>query len=272
MHPPIGLLGLGIMGSAIAVQLMKAGHTVIGFDPRASRRRALQLAGGSPARRGRDVGRRARIVITSLPSAEAMMETASELTRVRRPPAIVIDTSTLPIEIKRRARTHLRSRGIELLDCPISGTGAQARQKDVAIHNVAAAEALVLAMKAGLDPATALRLVSAGAGSSRMLELRGPMMVKGDYAGATMTLANWQKDMAIIADFARRVGSITPLFSATAPIYAAAARKGSREDTAAVCAVIEEMAHHRRIPGPTKSAKSPARRAPTSNEGRRPRR
>ena len=51
----------------------------------------------------------------------------------------------------------------------------------VAIHNVAAAEALVLAMKAGLDPALALRVVGDGAGSSRVLQLRGPMMVKGEY-------------------------------------------------------------------------------------------
>jgi 3-hydroxyisobutyrate dehydrogenase-like beta-hydroxyacid dehydrogenase len=197
----------------------------------------------------------------------------------------------LPIEAKEGARRRLRARGVELLDCPISGTGAQARNKDVvvyasgtrsayrriskvldafarahyyvgefgagskvkfvanllvAIHNVAAAEALVLAMKAGLDPADVLKLVSEGAGSSRVLQLRGPMMVKGDYRKATMTLATWQKDMAIIAEFARRAGCKTPLFSATAPIYAEAVKKRRDEDTAAVCAVLETMSGYRR--------------------------
>jgi 3-hydroxyisobutyrate dehydrogenase-like beta-hydroxyacid dehydrogenase len=116
----------------------------------------------------------------------------------------------------------------------------------VAIHNVAAAEALVLAMKAGLDPAMVLKVVADGAGSSRMLQVRGPMMVKGDYSKAMMTLEVWQKDMTIIAEFAREVAAATPLFAASAPIYAAATAKGSAKDTAAVCAVLEEMANHHR--------------------------
>ena len=74
----------------------------------------------------------------------------------------------------------------------------------VAIHNVAAAEALVLARQAGLDPAMVLEAVSDGAGSSRVLQLRGPMMVAGDYSAATMKLDVWKKDMTIIAEFARR--------------------------------------------------------------------
>jgi 3-hydroxyisobutyrate dehydrogenase-like beta-hydroxyacid dehydrogenase len=292
MSSPLGVIGLGIMGSAMASHLMRGGYPVLGYDVLASRRRALRTAGGSAAKSCQDVAERASIVICSLPSSDALMVTAAELAEVRHPPQIVIETSTLPIEAKRRARTELRTRGVVLLDCPISGTGAQARTKDivvyasgtraayrrvsavldaftrahyyvgpfgagskmkfvanllVAIHNVAAAEALVLAMKAGLDPALVLRLVGEGAGSSRILQLRGPMMVKGDYTNATMTLANWQKDMSIIAEFAREVGSATPLFSATAPIYAAATAMGRQnQDTAAVCAVLEEMAHYRR--------------------------
>ena len=116
----------------------------------------------------------------------------------------------------------------------------------VAIHNVAAAEALVLGMKAGLDGAQVLRLVGEGAGSSRILQLRGPMMVKGRYQPPTMTLANFEKDLATIAAFARKVGARTPLFSAAAPIYAAARRKNPTLDTAAVCAVLERMARLRR--------------------------
>ena len=180
----------------------------------------------------------------------------------------------------------MRAAGTTLLDCPLSGTGAQARAGElvviasgnraayrraapvldgfartrhyvgafgtgskfkfvanllVAIHNVAAAEALVLAMKAGLDPALVLKVVREGAGSSRVLQLRGPMMVKGNYSPATMTLGVWQKDMTIIAEFARAVGCPTPLFAATVPIYAAAIAMGREsEDTAAVCAVLKK--------------------------------
>ena len=251
----------------MAGHLLRAGHRVVGYDVRAARVRGLRAAGGSGVTRCADVGRQAGIIITSLPSADALTQTVDALVESARPAQIVVDTSTLPIEVKQRARVRLRASGIELLDCPISGTGAQARDKDivvyasgtrraygrvsavldaftrahyfvgpfgdgskvkfvanllVAIHNVAAAEALVLAMKAGLDPRKVLRLVTEGAGSSRVLQLRGPMMVKGDYRKATMTLATWQKDMAIIAEFAREIGCATPLFSATAPLYEAA--------------------------------------------------
>jgi 3-hydroxyisobutyrate dehydrogenase-like beta-hydroxyacid dehydrogenase len=287
----IGVVGLGIMGSAMAGHLLRAGHRVVGYDVRAACVRGLRAAGGAGATRCADVGRQAGIIITSLPSADALTQTVDALVESARPAQIVVETSTLPIEVKRRARARLRASGVEMLDCPISGTGAQARDKDivvyasgtrraygrvstvldaftrahylvgpfgdgskvkfvanllVAIHNVAAAEALVLAMKAGLDARKVLKLITEGAGSSRVLQLRGPMMVKGNYRKATMTLATWQKDMAIIAEFARQVGATTPLFSATAPLYAAAATERSGEDTAAVCAVLEEMAHYRR--------------------------
>jgi putative dehydrogenase len=287
----IGVIGLGIMGSAMAGHLVEAGHHVVGYDVRGDRVRGLKSARAHGAKSAGEVGSLAPVVITSLPSAEALAETAEALAQVEDPPQIVVETSTLPIEAKEDARKALRARRIELLDCPISGTGAQARNKDivvyasgaraayrrvakvlddftrahyyvgpfgdgskvkfvanllVAVHNVAAAEALVLAMKAGLDPAKVLKLVSEGAGSSRVLQLRGPMMVRGNYHKATMTLGTWQKDMRIIAEFAKHAGSVTPLFSTTAPIYADAVKTRRDEDTAAVCAVLERMSGYRR--------------------------
>jgi len=116
----------------------------------------------------------------------------------------------------------------------------------VAIHNVAAAEAIVLAINAGLDPAMVVKVIGDGAGSSRMFQVRGPLMAKGDYSHPTMKLEVWQKDMTIIADFARQLGCQTPLFAATGPIYTAARAMGGQQDTAAVCAVLEKMSGKRR--------------------------
>lgn len=291
--PPIGLIGLGIMGSAMAANLMRDGYPVIGYDLLAARRRRHVRAGGRIAKSARNVGQAADIVICSLPSAAALLTVAADLAGLRRRRGrIVIETSTLPIAVKEEARRRLAAAGTILLDCPLSGTGAQARTRDlvmyasgpraayrrvtpvlpaftrghyyvgafgagskmkfvanllVAIHNVAAAEALVLAMKAGLDPAMTLEVIANGAGSSRMLQVRGPMMVRGDYSDAMHRLSGWAKDMTVIGDFARQVGCPTPLFAATAPIYtAAAATRRETEDTAAVCAVLEQMANHRR--------------------------
>ncbi|HKC43725.1 MAG TPA: NAD-binding protein, partial [Burkholderiales bacterium] len=113
----------------------------------------------------------------------------------------------------------------------------------VAIHNVAAAEAFTLARKAGLDPALVLKVIGDGAGSSRMFQVRGPMMVAEDYADATMKVEVWQKDMHIIGEFATGLGCPTPLFATSAPLYTAAMASGhAQHDTAAVCAVLGEMA------------------------------
>jgi L-threonate 2-dehydrogenase len=285
------MIGLGIMGSAMAANLIRAKYRVLGYDVLEARRRALRRAGGLAARECGDVAGQAGIVICSLPSSDALRQTAGALAEAARPKLIVIETSTLPLAAKEEARGVLAARGATLLDCPLSGTGSQARMRDlvvlasgdrrayrcvgpvldavararvhvgefgagsrmklvatllVAIHNVAAAEALVLAMKAGFDPALAFKVLSAGAGSSRMLQVRGPMMVAGDYSQPLMKLGVWQKDMTIIANFAREAGCPTPLFAATAPIYTAATAAGENQDTAAVCGVLEAGAGLRR--------------------------
>jgi len=284
----VGMIGLGIMGSAMSYNLLRAGARVVGYDVAARARAGHRRSGGGVAKSVRDVARRADIIVTSLPSARALAEVAADLATSAKRGTVVVETSTLPIEVKTAARDALAKRGAILLDCPLSGTGAQARAKDlliyvsgersgydmiarvlpgftsaayyvgafgagskmkfvanllVAIHNVAAAEAMVLGMKAGLDPAMILKVVAGGAGGSRMFQVRGPMMVKGDYSEATMKNEVWQKDMTIIGDFARSLSCPTPLFAASAPIYNAAMAIGlGKQDTGAVCKVLEEMA------------------------------
>src|SRR5215470_11904778 len=288
----IGVIGLGIMGSAMAANLVSAGFPVVGYDVLARRRAVLSKAGGHAARSARDLAGRAQIVITSLPSAEALRDVAAQLAVAGNRGQIVIETSTLPIAIKEQARATLAKRGVTLLDCPLSGTGAQAKVKDlvvyasgpsgayrrcgpvlegfarahyflgsfgagsrmkfvanllVAIHNVSTAEAMVLGTKAGLDPATMVKVLGDGAGSSRMLQVRGPMMVKGDYSDAAMKVGVWQKDMRIIAEFARELDCPTPLFAASGALYNAAMALGfAQSDTASVCAVLESWATPRR--------------------------
>jgi len=282
------MIGLGIMGSAMSFNLGRAGFRVVGYDVVPRRRAEHKRAGGIAAKSPREVAKRTDIIITSLPSARALTEVAADLAKSAKRGTVVVETSTLPIAVKEAARAALAKRGVVLLDCPLSGTGAQARAKDlliyvsgersawrkiapvlpgftsasyyvgafgsgskmkfvanllVAIHNVAAAEAMVLGMKAGLDPAMVLKVVAGGAGGSRMFQIRGPMMVKGDYSVATMKNEVWQKDMTIIGDFARELDCPTPLFAASAPIYNAAMAMGlGKQDTGAVCAVLEEMA------------------------------
>jgi 3-hydroxyisobutyrate dehydrogenase-like beta-hydroxyacid dehydrogenase len=112
----------------------------------------------------------------------------------------------------------------------------------VAVHHTAAAEALLLARRSGLDPALALRALSDGAGNSRMLEIRGPMMIEGDFSQANIALEVFQKDIDLISDLARAARCPLPLFSAAAQLHLAAMAQGRLdEDPACVYAVLEQL-------------------------------
>jgi 3-hydroxyisobutyrate dehydrogenase-like beta-hydroxyacid dehydrogenase len=289
--PSVGVIGLGIMGAAIAANLVRAGFPVCGTDPVAARRRALARAGGAPLAGAAEVAAQARILLLSLPGPKPLAAVCQEIAAHARPGTVVIETSTLRIEDKEQARRTLARRRIVLLDCPLSGTGAQARTRDlvvfasgpraacrraqpvfagfaraypylgrfgdgsrmkfvanllVAIHNVSAAEAFLLARKAGLDPRLVYRVVGDGAGGSRMFQVRGPMMLARRYRPATMKVSMWQKDMRIIGAFAARLGAAVPLFRASAPLYRAALAQGrGEEDTAAVLAVLERASRRK---------------------------
>jgi 3-hydroxyisobutyrate dehydrogenase-like beta-hydroxyacid dehydrogenase len=297
----VGVVGLGIMGGAFAQSLVAAGWRVIGYDIDPARRRAMARAGVEIAPDVKTLAAAVPTIITSLPKPSALDETAKTIAAARVRPLVVVEASTFTIEDKVRSERVLRKAGHVMLDCPISGTGAQARTRDlvvyasgdskairklrplfagfsraahdlgafgngsrmkyvanllVAINNVAAAEAMVLGLKAGLDPQTVLDMVTTGAGNSRVFELRAPMMVKDRYDDPSMKISVWQKDMAVIGEFAKQIGVPTPMFDATVPVYEQAMKSGHAEhDTAAVCAVLEAMAGVKRKKG------RPSRRA-----------
>ena len=76
---PVGVIGLGIMGSAIASNLLKAGFPVIGTDIVAERRTQLAEAGGVACEGTREIGKRCRHIVLSLPSEAALYAVCDEL-------------------------------------------------------------------------------------------------------------------------------------------------------------------------------------------------
>jgi L-threonate 2-dehydrogenase len=288
-HGNVGMVGLGIMGSAISANLIAAGWDVTGYDIDAARMEQLQANGGTPAESVAAVAQvESGVVLTSLPSVKAFEAVIAELAATGRDGLVVAELSTMPLEVKEAARERLAAAAGTLLDCPLSGTGAQAVTRDlsvyasgdaaaidrcrpvfdgfanftfpvgefgagtrmkfvanllVAVHNLATAEAFVLGMKAGLDPQAILDVVSKGAGNSRVFELRGPMMVANSYDDSTMKFEVFRKDVAVISEFAAQIDCPTPLLAASLPFYAAALAQGrDTQDTAALCAVLEDMA------------------------------
>ncbi len=288
----MGIIGLGIMGGAMAETLLAQGFSVCGYDPVPAARRRLKRAGGRPLGSSLAVAAEAGVLISSLPSSAALDAVVEEICAATRRPGgktIVIETSTLPIADKQRARARLARSGAIALDCPISGTAVRLKERAwtifasgdkraysrirpvleaftdnvrhvgsygngtkmklianhlVAILNVASAETITFARKMGLDPRQVLALFgSSPIVGTGVLRLRGRFMAERRYRPATMKVAIWQKDMRVIGDMARAVGSPTPLFDACVPIFDRAMAQGFGDaDTASVCEVLGRAA------------------------------
>lgn len=140
--PTVGLIGLGIMGSAMAANLVKAGFEVYGYDPVAKARAALKKAGGKACASNAEVAQKTSQIIVSLPSEAALDQVCAELIAAGVKGLILAETSTLPETAKLRARDALAKARITLLDCPLSGTGAQAITRDLAIYASGDAKAI----------------------------------------------------------------------------------------------------------------------------------
>ncbi|MGO9396746.1 MAG: NAD(P)-binding domain-containing protein, partial [Xanthobacteraceae bacterium] len=130
----VGIVGLGIMGGAFAQNLHAAGWRVVGYDIDVKRRRALARAGIEIAADAGDLAAKAPVMIASLPKASALAATVAAIVAARVPRRVVIEASTFKLEDKAAAEAALRKAGHVLLDCPVSGTGIQAKTKDLVIY------------------------------------------------------------------------------------------------------------------------------------------
>jgi 3-hydroxyisobutyrate dehydrogenase-like beta-hydroxyacid dehydrogenase len=270
----VGVIGLGAMGRQIALHLLRRGFVVAGFDVRGQAITALQPEGLIPTSSAAEVARDATVVITSLPTADSLIEATTGVNGVvegSHPGLVLLETSTVDLAVKQRLLDVLRPRGVAVLDSPISGTSSQLASRDVVvyasgdpdlihraspvieafsrelidvgpfgngtlmklvsnllvtIHTVAAAEALVAAERLGLDRSLTLAALASGGGGSRMLDVRGPMMVRGEYEPPFARLADFIKDIRLISDLEASSGFLAPLFDACVPLYDEALAEG----------------------------------------------
>jgi putative dehydrogenase len=112
----------------------------------------------------------------------------------------------------------------------------------IADHVAAAAEAMVLGAKAGLDPKLVHEVIAGSPASSAMFDLRARLMAEDHYEPAMMKMDLWQKDLAIIAKFIEDLSVHAPLFAAGAALYRQALEDGlAKEDTAAVHRVVARL-------------------------------
>jgi len=283
----IGIVGLGLLGHAIALRLRQAGHSVIGFDVLPDRVAALEALGGTGAASAAAVARSAEAVCTVLPSlatAESAIVGADGVLDGAHPGLAVMQMSTISPRLTEALARHVTARGVGFLDCPVSGTSSMVERGDgiffvggeralyerwrpvlesvlaravlvgtvgqamtlklvanllVALHSAAAAEALTLARKAGLDLGVALDVLNSSAASSAMLKVRGPMIVQRDFP-AQMKLELFMKDIHLMQEAAASVGASLPFTDLAERLYDEARKAGhGAEDLAVVATALE---------------------------------
>ena len=286
----VGIVGLGLLGSAVAARLIRAGESVVGHDVVAERGAALARLGGTAASSLEAVVAAAEVVCTILPTPAAVEEVLlgpRGVVALGRAGQTVVQMSTISPALTERLAATLHARGLVFLDCPVSGTSgmvaagsglflaggdaaAIARCRPllesvlprvvavgragqasllklvanllVGLHSAAAAEALELARRGGLDLDLALEVLTASAAGSRMLEVRGPLVVRGEFP-PQMKLDLFLKDLRLIREAADAAGARVPLTDAATRLYAAARDAGhGGEDLAVVARVIADGA------------------------------
>ena len=285
----VGVVGLGLLGHAVAARLIAAGQRVIGYDVVSARGDALKALGGEAAASVAAVAAKAELVCTLLPSLAAVEDVilgADGIAKAARAGTTVVQMSTISPTLTERLAREVTARDLGFLDCPVSGTSGMVERGQgvifvggeralfdrwravldvilprpihvgragqamtlklvanllVALHSAAAAEALTMARRAGLDLGLVLEVLGSGAATSRMLEVRGPLIAKGEFP-AQMKLDLFMKDLHLIQDAARDVGAPLPLTDVAERLYGRVASEGhGGEDLAVVVRAIERL-------------------------------
>ena len=282
----VGIVGLGLLGHAVAARLRAAGHDVVGHDVAPDRVKALLALGGQAGGSVAGVVAAADLVCVLLPSLAAVEDVVlgpAGIAAAARRGHTVVQMSTISPALTERLARECGARGLGFLDCPVSGTSGMVERGDgiifvggerelydrwrpvlesilpravfigsagqamalklvanllVALNSAAAAEALAMAERAGLDMRLALDVLAGSAASSRMLEVRGPMIVKRTFP-PQMKLDLFMKDLHLIQEAAAAVGATLPLTDVAEQLYREAQAAGhGGEDLAVVVTAL----------------------------------
>jgi 3-hydroxyisobutyrate dehydrogenase len=129
----VGFIGIGTMGSHMALNVRKAGHEVAVHDMRESAAGPHLQAGCAWANSAREAAQNADVVFTSLPGPKEVQLVADELLAVMRKGTAWFDLSTNSPTIVRAISARFAEKGISMLDCPVSGGPAGAKSGKLAL-------------------------------------------------------------------------------------------------------------------------------------------
>jgi 2-hydroxy-3-oxopropionate reductase len=243
-NPPIGFIGLGIMGKPMAQNLMKAGYSLVVHNRSRGAVDELSKEGAQAARNSGGVAARSEILITMLPDSpdvELVYTGENGVFAGAKPGMLLIDMSSISPVVARKLAGEAEKRGLDMIDAPVSGgeAGAISATLSIMIGGKAAAverampifqvlgnnivhvgdagagqvtkaanqmvvgttiaivsEALVLAAKAGVDPAKVRQALLGGFAQSKVLDAHGQKMLDRNFKPG-FRIRLHEKDMKI---------------------------------------------------------------------------
>lgn len=286
----IGFIGLGIMGTPMAANLIKGGHDLT-VQTRSKVPQDLLDAGARAAANAAEVARAADIIILMVPDTpdvEAVLFGENGVADGLSKGKIVVDMSSISPVATKDFAARINALGCEYLDAPVSGgeVGAKAgtltimvggnqaafdtvkplfdlmgknvtlvggngdgqttkvaNQIIVALTIEAVGEALVLAAKAGADPAKVRQALMGGFASSRILEVHGERMIQRTFEPG-FRIALHQKDLNLALSTARQLGVALPSTAVAQELFnTCAAHDGAAWDHSGMVRALETMAN-----------------------------
>mgnify|MGYP005851923421 CR=1 FL=1 len=286
----LGFVGLGVMGAPMALNLLRAGHSLTVYNRTAERAAPLAEAGASVAVSPQAVAASCRIVFVNVSddaAVEAVLFGPLGLVHGLAEGGVVVDMGTTSPAATRRFAEKLAERGATLLDAPVSGGEAGARAGTLSImvggpaeafaqilpllqilgRNIVhvgetgagqvakacnqivvsatlmgVAEALTFARRQGVPPARVREALLGGFAYSRILEVHGERMLKGDFTPGFRARLH-QKDLGIVNAEAQALNLALPTSALAAQLMNALVAAGQAEaDSSALVRVIEALA------------------------------
>lgn len=249
-NSPIGIIGVGLLGSALAERILAGGQSILAFD--LSRER---LQGLSAAASADEVSARCAMIVLCLPDSRVVGSVIEQLGENLRAGTLLIDATTGDPDDTVRLAAALRQRGVHYVDATIAGSSEQVRRgeavvliggdaADVArarpvlsawsdrrfhlgpsgsgarmklvvnlvlgLNRAVLAEGLALAEACGIDAALALQVLKTTPAYSTAMDTKGPKMVARDFSPQAR-LSQHLKDVRLIRELARRHGASVPL-------------------------------------------------------------
>ena len=184
----IGFIGLGNMGGPMAANLVKAGHTVTGFDLNPAALEALAAAGGKTATSAREAIAGASVVITMLPAGEHVRDVylhqGGVIDLVKNTKPLLIDCSTIDVDSARTVTATAETAGLAMLDAPVSG-GTAGAQNATLTFMVGGTEEAFTRGKAVLEAMGKNIFHAGGPGAGQAVKICNNMMLAINMVGVS---------------------------------------------------------------------------------------